>query len=80
LASQGKSLVFVASGNKLDGIIGLADLIREESREAIATLKEMGIKVIVLTGDNRQTASYVAEQLGLDKFFAEVLQEINQRR
>jgi len=73
LASQGKSLVFVASGNKLEGIIGLADLIREESREAVATLKEMGIKVIMLTGDNRQTASYVAEQLGLDKFFAEVL-------
>jgi len=73
LASQGKSLVFVASGNKLEGIIGLADLIREEAREAVATLKEMGIKVIMLTGDNRQTASYVAEQLGLDKFFAEVL-------
>jgi len=73
LASQGKSLVFVASGNKLEGIIGLADLIREESREAVATLKEMGVKVIMLTGDNRQTASYVAEQLGLDRFFAEVL-------
>ncbi len=73
LASQGKSLVFVASENKLEGIIGLADLIREESREAVTTLKRMGIKVIMLTGDNRQTASYVAEQLGLDRFFAEVL-------
>jgi P-type E1-E2 ATPase len=51
----------------------MADLIRDESREAIKKLKAEGLEVAMLTGDNKQTAAYVAKELGLDMFFAEVL-------
>lgn len=75
LSSQGKTVVYVATNKGLQGLIAMADLIREESRDAINALKELGLEVAMLTGDNKQTASYVAEELGLDTFFAEVLPE-----
>lgn len=71
--SQGKTVVFVLVNDKLQGAIALADIIREESKGAIARLKEMGIRCIMLTGDNKKTAKWVADQIGLDEFFAEVL-------
>ena len=58
--------------NKLTGAIALGDIIREESKEAIKQLKEMGIKTMMLTGDNKQVAKWVADELGLDDYFAEV--------
>ena len=73
LKKQGKTVVFLLEDGKSAGVIALADRIREESREAIAKLKEMGIKCMMLTGDNRFVAEWVAEELGLDDFFAEVL-------
>jgi P-type Cu2+ transporter len=73
LSSQGKTVVFVLVNNELQGAIALADIIRPESKEAIARLKEMGIKAMMLTGDNKQVADYVAKELGLDDYFAEVL-------
>jgi len=73
LASQGKSIVHIAVDGQVAGIIALADLIRDESREAIADLKTMGIRVAMLTGDNRATAAYAAGQLGIETVFAEVL-------
>jgi Cu2+-exporting ATPase len=57
----------------LIGAIALADLIRPESREAIARLKAMGIRAIMITGDNRQVADWVAGEVGLDEVMAEVL-------
>jgi Cu2+-exporting ATPase len=75
LSSQGKTVVYLATNGKLEGLIALADLIREESREAVKSLKELGLEVAMLTGDNKQTAEYVANELGLDTFFAEVLPE-----
>jgi len=75
LSSQGKTVVYVATKAGLKGFIALADLIREESREAVRALKELGLEVAMLTGDNKQTAEYVAGELGLDTFFAEVLPE-----
>lgn len=72
-ASQGKTLVFVASENKIQGIIALSDIIRDESKEAIKRLKKQDISVSMITGDNQATAKFVADQLGLDSFFAEVL-------
>jgi Cu2+-exporting ATPase len=72
-AAQGKSIVHVVVDGRLAGIIALADLIRDESREAIRDLKAMGIRVAMLTGDNRATAAYVAGQLGIETVFAEVL-------
>lgn len=73
LSSQGKTVVFVLIENKLEGAIALADIIREESKEAIKQLKEMGIKPMMLTGDNKQVAKWVADELELDDYFAEVL-------
>jgi Cu2+-exporting ATPase len=73
LSAQGKTVVFVLIDNKLTGAIALADIIREESKEAIQQLKELGIKTMMLTGDNKQVAKWVADQLELDDYFAEVL-------
>lgn len=73
LSAQGKTVVFVIIEEKLVGAIALADIIREESKEAIKQLKEMGIKPMMLTGDNKQVAKWVADELGLDDYFAEVL-------
>jgi Cu2+-exporting ATPase len=70
---QGKTVVFVLIDNKLQGAIALADMIRPESKQAIARLKEMGIKAMMLTGDNKQVADHVAKELNLDDYFAEVL-------
>ncbi|MEL7832827.1 heavy metal translocating P-type ATPase [Fodinibius sp. Rm-B-1B1-1] len=75
LSGQGKTVVFVIIDDQLQGAIALGDNIREDSREAIQSLHDMGIQCIMLTGDNRQTAAYVANELGLDDFFAEVLPE-----
>lgn len=73
LSSQGKTVVFVLIDGKPAGAIALADIIRPESKEAISRLKQMGIQCMMLTGDNRQVARWVSEELGLDDYFAEVL-------
>jgi Cu2+-exporting ATPase len=73
LSSEGKTVVFIIVEEKLVGAIALADIIRDESKDAIKQLKQMGIKTIMLTGDNRQVAKWVADQLELDDYFAEVL-------
>jgi len=75
LALQGKTLTFVIIDGKLSGVIALADIIRPESKKAISALKSTGIKCMMLTGDNRQVARWVAEEVGLDEYFAEVLPE-----
>jgi len=71
--AQGKTVVFVLIDDTLQGAIALADIIRDESKQAISRLKEMGIQCMMLTGDNRQVAKWVAEKIGLDEYFAEVL-------
>jgi P-type Cu2+ transporter len=73
LSSQGKTVVFVILDGTLGGAIALADIIRPESKKAISMLKQMGIQCMMLTGDNRQVAKWVASELGLDDYFAEVL-------
>jgi Cu2+-exporting ATPase len=73
LAQQGKTIVYVLVDNKLQGALALADVIRKESKTAIATLKRMGIQSMMLTGDNRHVAQWVSKELGLDDYFAEVL-------
>ncbi len=70
---RGETIVFVLDGDNLIGAISLGDTIRPESREAVSKLKEMGLKCMMLTGDNKSVASWVARELGLDAFFAEVL-------
>ena len=73
IARQGKTAVFIVSKGEVRGIIGLADIIKDGSREAVKTLKKLGMEVAMITGDNRATAEYVAKELGLDRFFYEVL-------
>ena len=73
LTEQGKTVVFVIIDGKLKGAIALADIIRPESKEAIRRLKEMGIKCMMITGDNKEVAKWVADEIGLDEYFAEVL-------
>lgn len=73
LSVEGKTVVYLLIDNNLIAAIALADIIREESKEAIKQLKEMGIKPMMLTGDNKQVAKWVADELGLDDYFAEVL-------
>jgi Cu2+-exporting ATPase len=72
-AAEGKTVVYVLVADRLEGAIALADLIRPESREALKALKQMGIRSMMLTGDSTAVAAWVAGQLGLDEFFAEVL-------
>jgi len=71
--SQGKTVVFVMVDGEVQGAVALADIIRDESRGAIGKLKEMGIRCMMLTGDNELVATWVSEEIGLDEYFAEVL-------
>src|ERR671914_2774752 len=71
--TQGKTAVLTAIDNKLAGIIALADTIKDNAKDAINSLKSMGIEVVMLTGDNERTAKAVASQLGIDKVIAQVL-------
>lgn len=75
LASQGMTPLFFAKGQKLLGIIAVADVIKDDSREAIAQLKAMGIHVIMLTGDNELTAQAIAKDAGVDEVVAGVKPE-----
>jgi Cu2+-exporting ATPase len=73
LSSQGKTVIYVLVDGELAGAIALADIIRPESKEAIAKLKEMGVRCMMITGDNKQVARWVADEIGLDEYFAEIL-------
>jgi len=73
LFEQGKTIVFILVNDKLIGAIALSDLVRTESKQAIKELKEMGIKTIMLTGDNLKVAESVSKEIGIDEYFAEVL-------
>lgn len=73
LQAQGKTVVFVLVDGQLKGAIALADIVRPEAKQAIEALKALGIRCMMLTGDNKATAKWVADQVGLDEFFAEVL-------
>lgn len=69
---KGKTIVFVLKGKELTGIFALADVIRDESREAIKNLKTLGVKVAMITGDSEDVAKWVAQDLGIDEYFARV--------
>jgi len=74
-AKEGKTEVYLISDKKVVGALGLADIVREQSKQAIKTLKDMGIKTAMITGDSDEVAAYVSKQLGLDQYFAEVRPE-----
>jgi P-type Cu+ transporter len=73
IAAEGKTSVFIALNGKIAGVIGIADTIKPGSKEAIKNLKEMGFTVVMITGDNFQTARTIGEQAGVDSVIAGVL-------
>jgi Cu+-exporting ATPase len=73
LSGQGKSLVYVARDGVLVGVLALSDTVRDDARRTVAQLQRLGMKTVMITGDRRNAASAVAEQLGIDRVEAEVL-------
>ena len=73
LANEGKTPMYIAIDNTIAGVIAVADVVKESSKKAIETLHNMGIKVAMVTGDNRNTANAIASQVGIDIVIAEVL-------
>ncbi len=74
-AEDGKTPVFVATEQKVIGILGLSDQVKQESKQAVNELHKLGVKVAMLTGDTKAAAAPIAKQLGIDTVFAEVLPE-----
>ena len=75
LANEGKTPMFIAKDKTLMGIIAVADVLKENSGQAIKELHKLGIKVAMLTGDNKRTAEAIARTVGIDRVLAEVLPE-----
>jgi Cu+-exporting ATPase len=75
LQSEAKTAMLVAVDEKVEGVIAVADTIKDGSREAIDELHRMGLKVVMITGDNQKTAEAIAKQVGIDEVLAEVLPE-----
>ncbi|GAB4318212.1 MAG: heavy metal translocating P-type ATPase [Methanobacteriaceae archaeon] len=75
IENQGKTAVLVGDETKIIGLIGLMDTIREDSVHVLTKLKEQNIKTIMLTGDNEQTSRMVGEEVGIDKYYANLLPE-----
>ncbi len=73
--TRGSTPVFLATKNKLLALVLVADAVKPEAKEAVDKLHKLGIKVVMLTGDNKNTAQYVAEQIGIDEVMAEVMPE-----
>ncbi|MCY3825175.1 MAG: copper-translocating P-type ATPase [Nitrospinae bacterium] len=73
LESQGKTVIFIADGDSLLGVIGVADTLRENSAEAVAALQGMGVEVYMMTGDNERTAQAVAAEAGISHVMADVM-------
>jgi Cu+-exporting ATPase len=75
LSGEGKTPMWVAVDGKIAGIIAVADTLKENSKSAVAALRNLGLEVIMLTGDNKRTADAIANQIGIDRTLAEVLPE-----
>ena len=73
LSNEGKTPMFISVNNELAGLIAVADVVKETSKEAIERMHKLGLKVIMLTGDNEKTAKYIAKEVGIDSVIAEIL-------
>jgi P-type Cu+ transporter len=73
LQSQAKTVVFVAVDDLLQGVIGIADTIKDGAKEVIGQLKQMGLSIVMITGDNQKTAASMASQSGIDRVISEVM-------
>ncbi|MFN3478864.1 MAG: HAD-IC family P-type ATPase, partial [Thermodesulfovibrionales bacterium] len=75
LSAGAKTPVYVSIDGKIKAVIGIADTVKDGSIEAIRDLKDMGIEVVMLTGDHKKTAHAIAERIGIERVFSEVLPE-----
>lgn len=75
MAEEGKTPLYFTAGGKMLGIIAVADVVKQDSAQAIKELRNMGIQVVMLTGDNRRTARAIGRQVGLDEVVSDVLPE-----
>src|SRR3989344_2020105 len=75
LENEGKTVMVLADAKSVVGLIAVADELKEDSAEAVAILKDMGLVPYMITGDNTRTAQAIAKRVGIEKFFAEVLPE-----
>ncbi|MCU0862013.1 MAG: copper-translocating P-type ATPase, partial [Methanomassiliicoccales archaeon] len=73
LEGEGKTVMMVSSAGEIIGVLGVADVVKPSSRQAVDELKSMGLEVVMMTGDNPRTAQVIAGQLGIDRVLAEVL-------
>ena len=75
LQEEGKTAMYVAVDGRIAGVVAVADTLKEDSVEAIRVMKELGLEIVMLTGDNERTARAIARQVGIDRILAEVLPE-----
>ena len=75
LEAEGKTAMLIAVDQKLAGVVAVADTVKETSKEAVARMQDLGLDVIMLTGDNQRTAEAIAKQVGITHIIAEVLPE-----
>ena len=80
LSTAGKTVVFTLRDGDLVGMIALADMVRDEAKETVRALKDRGVRSIMLTGDNRKVADWVASQLHIEEVYAEVLPDDKSRQ
>ena len=73
LEQEGKTAVLVAAGDRMAGVIAIADPLKDTTRDAITRFKKMGVRIVMITGDNKRTADAIARQIGIDRVIAEVL-------
>ena len=73
LENEGKTVMILAVDKKISGIIAVADTLKDDSKQTISELKEMGLKTIIITGDNERTAKAIAKKVGIDEVLADVL-------
>ncbi len=73
LQEKGKTIVLVAEENEILGVIGVSDTVKKDAKESLKKLKSMGIKTVMLTGDNRKAAEYIGKEIGFDEIVSEVL-------
>ncbi len=72
LQSEGKTVIWIAIDGEIEGIIAISDTLKLNAKDAIAELKKLGLKVVMLTGDNQKTAEIMAEKVGINQVFAQV--------
>lgn len=80
LTGEGKTVIFVTADEKLMGVIAVADKIKDDSAEAVAEMKNMGLRIVMLTGDNGKTAAAIGRQTGIDDIISGVLPDEKERQ